>query len=94
MTAHLIETTGIGFDIRTYTMGLGVKWEDLADDEKKIVYDSEVYSHRYDIKEQRKIIDKAMTDFERLYKISNMPAEALSIIRAWVEDEEDEDGLD
>lgn len=94
MAAHLIETTGIGYGIRTYTIGLGVEWEDLTENEKKIVYDSEVYSHRHDIKEQRRIVNKAIADFERLNKIPNMPEEALSIIRAWVEDEEDEDGLD
>lgn len=94
MAAHLIETTGIGYDIRTYTIGLGAEWDYLTDNEKKIVYDSELYSHRYDIKEQRKIVNKAIADFERLNEIPNMPEEALSIIRAWVEDEEDEDGLD
>lgn len=94
MNPHLIETTMQGYEIRTYTTGLDVEWEDLTDGEKKIVYESEVYSYRYDIKEHRRIINMATEDFERLYKIPDMPAEALSIIREWLGDEEEEDELD
>lgn len=43
---NLIEITESNDSRRVYTMGIGVTWDDLTDEEKKELYTSEVYLTR------------------------------------------------
>ena len=50
---NLIEITCSNDVSRVYTMGMGVSWDDLSDDEKKQLYESEKYlHHKVDMKSQ------------------------------------------
>ena len=46
VSENLLEITCSDDIIRVYTMGVGVKWEDLSDAEKKLLYESENYLRR------------------------------------------------
>lgn len=88
---HLIETTMCGHEQRTYTVGLGVSSDDLSDDEKEILAESEIYCREYERKETENSLNIARRDFEKLRDIPNMPNEAIDILRNWTTRAEDEE---
>lgn len=88
---HLLETTMLGYQQRTYTMGLGVSKEDLSEEEVLVLKQSEQYVEKFEIERDRKLLKDAYEAFEKLRDIEGLPEEALSILREWTFREEDEE---
>ena len=68
---NLIEVTMLDDTRRVYEMGIGVSWEDLSDDEKKMLYESEVYLNR----------KAALYKSELLKEMENVTGELISLLR-------------
>lgn len=92
---HLIETTLSDYTQRTYTLGVGYSYEDLTEEEKTALHDSEKYEKCYSNERNSWLVKEAREDFEKLRNIPNLPKEAIDILKNWTfrdgDEDEDED---
>lgn len=87
---HLIETTLSDYTQRTYTLAVGCSYEDLTEEEKTVLHNSEKYEKWYDNKRNGWLVKEAREDFEKLRNIPNLPKEAIDILKNWTFRDEDE----
>lgn len=92
---HLWECTMIDDTQKVYMLGLGVDIESLSNNEKRILDQSNSYLKDKEMAQLTRIKVEAYRDFERLRDLSNMPDEAIEILKKWTtrpgdDDEDDE----
>lgn len=87
---HLIECTTLRDTQRCYMLNIGMREEELTEEEKRVLRETERY-------EMRKLEERLRTiklDLERLRDIDGLPDEAVEILKRWTyrpEDYEDDD---
>ena len=91
---HLIETTILEYTQSTYALGLGVNMEDLTEEERLVLEQSNDYIKDFEREQTQNLLKAARAAFERLRDIKNLPEEALFILREWTyrEGDENEEG--
>ena len=89
---NLIDVTVSDDDRKVFAIGVGIKYCDLTKEERIILEHSNKYLEEKEKKRNKKLLDLARKDFERLRDIPNMPFEAIKILKYWTwRDEDDED---
>lgn len=80
---HLLECTMIDDTQKVYMLGLGVDIGSLSNKEKRILDQSNSYLKDKEMAQLTRIKVEAYRDFERLRDLSNMPDEAIEILKKW-----------
>ena len=91
---HLIETTMLEYTQSTYALGLGVNMEDLTEEERLVLEQSNDYIKDFEREQTQNLLKAARDAFERLRDIEGLPEEAISILREWTYREGDENEED
>lgn len=91
---HLLECTMIDDTQKVYMLGRGVDIGSLSNKEKRILDQSNSYLKDKEMAQLTRIKVEAYRDFERLRDLSNMPDEAIEILKKWTTRPGDEDDRD
>lgn len=89
---HLLEIISIDSPDRIlHCIGPGYTWEDLTEDERKELIESERCRYKIKINTLEKQLWFARRDFEKLRDIPNLPEEAIYILKDWTYRDGDDD---
>lgn len=82
-SSNLVETTPTWYGQRTFIPAMGVTFDDLTDEEKRIVYDSVKYEKELLLGNRDNIIDNIKNNINEILKSCELSAEVREKLEKW-----------